>query len=181
MSDINLKPGEQLPDTAEQKYILMPDGTYALQVGSTPSLPVTVSASWRVATINEETANDTDKSFQVPADTERQVMWLFITLVTDATVGNRQLEIRVEDESSNVKAVWALAGVVQPASLTRQYMFAPAVTDLAAYRDTNTLFTPIPGLPFLKAGDTLRVFDNKAIAALDDMTVRIQHADRSIG
>ena len=80
----------------------------------------------------EETANDSDKTITVPAGEEWVVEWLWAELTTDATVGNRQLEVQILDDAADVIGEVA-TGIVQAASLTRYYLFAPNVTELAAF------------------------------------------------
>jgi len=143
--------------------------------------PLDVRDTWRVATIQDETLNDSDKSFAVPASTERHVLNIWVEFTSTATVGNRQLVVEVQDSTTDVLAQWARPGVVQAASLTRHYEFAPGLPDDLAFRDTDYLRTPIPTTGLLKATDILRVYDNNAVdAAADDMVVMIMYADRTV-
>ena len=137
--------------------------------------------TWRVALQSDITLNDSDKSFVVPADTEQQIFWIWVELTTTATVGDRQLVIEVQETGADVIGQWARAAMVQPASLAKYYIFAPAMADLSAWRDTDYLTTPIPPPAFLREGDILRVYDNNAVdAAADDMIVQIQYGARVI-
>lgn len=147
-----------------------------IQIASMPS----VTESWRVSLQIDETLDNTNKTFTVPAATEWQILWVWVELTTTATVGNRQLAIELQDAAFDIIGV-IRSDIVQAASLTRWYMFAPGMGDLAAFRDTTLLSTPIPNGLFLSAGQILRVWDNKAIAAAaDDMIVQMQIASRTV-
>lgn len=140
-----------------------------------------VTGPWVVGTISDTTLNDSDKSFVVPAATERQILWILVAYAASGTVGNRQLAIEVQITGPAVSAHLARAAIVQLAGTTYNYLFAPGVADMPSLRDSDFLTTPIPPTTVLKAGDTLRIWDNNAIdAAADDMTIRIQHADRTV-
>ena len=143
--------------------------------------PVDVRDTWRVATIQDENLNDSDKAFAVPADTERHILNIWVEFTSTVTVGDRQLVVEIQDAAADVIAQWARVGVVQTASLTRYYELAPGLPDDLAFRDTDYLRCPIPVTSLLKATDILRVYDNNAVdAAADDMIVMIQLADRGI-
>lgn len=139
------------------------------------------SEIWRINLLPDEDLNDSDKLFIMPEDQEWQILWIWVELATTAAAGNRQLVIEVLDDEGDVIGQLARAGVVQAASLTRYYLFAPAVADMTGYRDTDYLSTPIPPTTFLQTGNTLRIWDNNAIAAAaDDMIVQIQYAYRGV-
>jgi hypothetical protein len=73
------------------------------------------------------------------------------------------------------------AGIVQAASLTRNYLFAPSLADLTSFRDTSFLMTPLMPTLFLSAGQQLRILDSGAIAAAaDDMLIYVQYAWRTV-
>ena len=127
----------------------------------------------------DEAADDSDKSFAVPASTYEQVLWIWVELTTTATVGDRQIVVELQDSAADVIAQWR-AGAVQAASLTRYYCFAPANADLTAFRDTDYLMTPIPPTIILPAAYIVRVYDNNAVAAAaDDLIVQYMCARRS--
>ena len=155
-----------------------------LQVNDTDvsaSNPVNSIDSWRVSLVSDETTNDSDKDiYDCPADTEAQVLWLWIELTTTATVGDRQLVVEIQDSAGDVIAQFR-AGAVQAASLTRYYQFAASMADLTSFRDTDYLMTPLPPGLLLQAGDQLRVYDNNAVAAAaDDLVCQMQIATRSV-
>lgn len=117
----------------------------------------------------DSAANDSDKTITVPASQVWELQCVHISLVTTATVGNRQVEVRVTDGSDNV--IWqGSAGAVQAASLTRVYEFFPSAPLPTAFTD-GKITVPMPAMT-LEAGWKIRVLDNAAVdAAADDMTV----------
>ena len=138
-------------------------------------------ADWTVSLLSNETADDSDKSFTVPANTEYQILWVWVELVTTATVGDRQLVLEIQDAAADVIGR-IIPAEVQAASLSREYMFAPALADqLTGWRDATWLMCPIPSTQFMSAGQILRVYDNNAVAAAaDDMVVQVQIASRTV-
>lgn len=128
--------------------------------------------TWLGALESDTTANDSDKSFTVPAGYEAYCMSVRVELTTTATVGNRQITL-LFTTGGGTTILAVKAGTTQAASLTRYYNFAIGMPDLFGFRDTSTLMTPLPGVR-LPAGYILRVYDSAAIdAAQDDMNVQI--------
>ena len=122
--------------------------------------------------LNDISANDSDKAFTVPAGYEWIVKSVSVKLVSDVSVGNRQIALEFRDDS-DVVIYSVRAGAVQAASLTRYYNFAMGAADLAAFRDTDYLSNAMPEIHLL-AGYDIRVYDKAAIAAAtDDMDVHI--------
>ena len=119
----------------------------------------------------EETTPDGDKTITVPAGEEWVIEWLYVEYTSDANPGNRQLEVEVQDDAADIIAR-LVTGVVQAAGIVRYYLFAPDVTELAAFRDTDKLSTIMPKW-VLPAGYAIRVYDNAAISAAGD-TANIQ-------
>lgn len=141
--------------------------------------PLVADDSWRVSTQSFTTTDDSDVTFTVPALTEWQILSIYVSLTSTATAGNRQMSVRFLDASDNIIGN-VRAGIVQAASLTRVYQFAPGVPQDAAFRDTDYLAVSM--MPMLLApGQKVRILDKAAIAAAaDDMVVRMQIAARSI-
>ena len=161
--------GNTIKDGTGNSYWLLVDseGRLIVSPGFTPGLSA------------EETANDSDKSFTVPANTEWMIKSIWVELITTVSAGDRQMEIQIQDDSADVIGS-IRAGIVQTASLTRYYLFALGVADLTSFRDTDHLTTPIPEL-WLPASYVLRVFDNAAVdVAADDMVVQIRYASRAV-
>ena len=143
--------------------------------------PLPTIDAWRVSLQADETADDSDKTFTVPASTEWQILWIWVEFTSTATVGDRQLVIEVQDSANDVIGQPMRAQAVQAASLTRYYMFGASLPDLDAFRDTDWLCSPIPPGLILQAGDQLRIYDNNAVdAAVDDMILQVQVGARSV-
>lgn len=139
---------------------------------------VTVPA-WAINLTSEETLNDSDKTFTVPASTEWKIESIWIEFVSTATAGTRQIEIQILDGSSDVIMKF-YAGATQSVSITRNYLFAPGAEALTAFRDTDFISTPIPEV-ILPATYGIRVFDNSVSdAAADDMVVHLRYASRTV-
>jgi len=127
---------------------------------------------------SSETSNDSDITLTVPALTEWEILTIWVELVTDATVGNRQVAIEIQDSAADV-ILRISAGIVQAASLTRNYAFGHGLQDLTAFRDTAYLTTPLPKI-ILPPAYIVRVLDSAAIAAAtDDMVVQMLVMARS--
>lgn len=118
----------------------------------------------------DATLNSSNKSWVVPNGETWKLMYGRCSLITTATVGNRQIVLEIQDASANI-VFSAEAGAVQAASLTREYEFMQGV-----YRETafivNSIQFPIPQDCLLLPGWTLRIYDSATVdAAADDMTV----------
>ena len=118
----------------------------------------------------DSTANDSDKSFVVPSGETWDLSYLNVILASTATVGNRQVTLEIQDDSSNV-ITKTTAGAVQAASGTVSYIFGQSLvreTSVVAGVLNCTISDDLILLP----GWTLRVYDSAAIdAAADDMTI----------
>jgi len=139
-----------------------------------------INHDWTPGLSSDTAADDSDKKLTVPASTEWRVKSIWVELTTTATAGDRQIMVEIQDASDDVVAQ-VRAGIVQAASLTRYYLFAPTVTELAAFRDTDYLSTIMPEW-VLPAGYDIRIYDKAAIAAAaDDMIVHALIESRSVG
>ena len=135
--------------------------------------------SWRVVLVADVTVDDSDKTLTVPATTEYEILSLYITLASTATVGNRQIVILFLS-AADVVIGEVKAGVTQAASLTYKYVCNPGVDNATALWSTDTVFMRLPHM-ILAAGQKVRVYDSAAIAAAaDDLTIQMQVASRSV-
>lgn len=142
--------------------------------------PMPISDTWRSDLQSDETANDSDKTFTVPADTEWQILWIWVEFTSTGTAGARQLVVQLQDSGSDVIGE-VRVGTTQAASLTYNYMIASSLADLTALRDTDWLMTPFPPTTVLEAGDKIRIYDNNAVdAAADDMVIQMGIATRGV-
>lgn len=116
--------------------------------------------------------NDSDKTLTVPAAKQWGLRSVYAKLISTATVGNRQMDVLITDASDNIIAKF-VAGAVQAASLTREYIFAPQHPQETAFTG-GVMLRALAGEMVLPAGYKARVYDSAAIdAAADDLTVRL--------
>jgi len=142
-------------------------------------VPVQEQGRWTVSSQADESADDSDKTFVVPATAEWQVLWVWVEYTASGDAGDRQLVVQIQDAAADVIGE-IRAGATQAASEARNYLFAPGMADLTAMRDTDYLMTPIPPTLILGPGQIVRVYDNNAVAAAaDDMVVQMQVAART--
>ena len=121
---------------------------------------------------SEAVADDSDKTFTVPAGKQWTIKSIYALLVSTATVGNRILTV-LFTKADNTTVLEIRAGVAQAASLTYRYGLFPG----AAFNTTvanNFSLTPIPPDFVLPAGYKVRIYDSAAIAAAaDDLTLQM--------
>ncbi|MFA5035650.1 MAG: hypothetical protein WC479_00535 [Candidatus Izemoplasmatales bacterium] len=121
---------------------------------------------------SDVTEDDSDKTFTVPAGFTWEILSIRVDYTSSADAGNRQLCIELTDGTNVIQRI--MAGIVQAASLTRNYNFAVGLPDMTAFRDTSHLANPIPNGLILLPGYTVRIYDKAVIAAAaDDMLVRM--------
>lgn len=131
--------------------------------------------------IRDATANDSDKTvLTCPANKVIEILSVHIVLTSTATVGNRQILARVQDDTDTLVGDFH-AGAVQAASNTYHYVYGPGV-----YRETSfvdgSIQCPFPRETILLPGWDLRVYDSAAIAAAaDDMTVDVVYRESYLG
>jgi hypothetical protein len=129
--------------------------------------------------ILDQVLNDSDKPFVVPAGQRYKIRYGQVTLISTATVGNRQMALEIQDDAANV-VFRSLAGAVQAESLTREYHFAPNPVRESAFVN-GQIMVPIPPDLILLPAWTMRLYDTAAIdAAADDMTVAMMIEDREL-
>lgn len=124
----------------------------------------------------DTTTSSSVKTFTVPAGHQWRIKSIYCAYTTNATVGNRNVQVEVLTPGS-VVIYSACAGTTQAASLTRNYNFAPYLADLTAFRNTTFLSTPLAGL-ILQPGYILKVYDVAAIApagASENLLVHLQY------
>ena len=137
-----------------------------------------VREMWQPSLQSDVSADDSDKTFTVPASTLWEIQSIAVNLVTTVVAGARQMTIEVQDGSANV-LLTVKAGATQIASLTYDYSFASGLNDLTAVRDTSFLHTPFAQGLILLPSYVVRVYDSAAIdAAADDMEVFMMVKER---
>lgn len=138
-----------------------------------------MTTKWQVAFIQDITENDSDKTFTVPDNQEWEILWIYVQYTSTVTGDSRQLEVQIIDNGDSV-AQWQ-TGATQAANLTYNYLFGVGIPDLLSVRSTNYLMTPLIGTPYLKDGQSIRVWDKNARdASGDDMLVKIEYGYHDI-
>ena len=127
---------------------------------------------------NDAALNDSDKAFAVPAGKEWEIFFIQATLISTATVGNRQMRLEIGDGSNLF--LFKNWGAVQAASLTRNYYAAAGLPDDVAFDAGGRIRMLFEGRGIiLPAAWTVRLYDVTAVdAAADDLTVRILGRER---
>ncbi len=121
----------------------------------------------------DEATNDSDKTLVVPADTTWEILNIRAELIATATVGNRQMRLEIQDSASDIIYEHRhQTAILQAASATRIYNWAPGSVDLAALIETDTIFWQIPRL-ILPEASIIRIYDINAVdAAADDLVLQ---------
>jgi len=137
--------------------------------------------------IYDETANDSDKTWTVPAGRKWDLKSIEVGILADATVGNRLLEWSISNALGNVIAIGINSGAIAAAAYGG--MFICNSTNVAAAPVRRSLVNPannngvfqydtLPSPCILPAGYVIRVWDLGAVSvAGDDMTVAIHYID----
>lgn len=145
----------------------------ALNKSSSNSIEVTSGSS------SYSSQNGSEKTWTVPVGVEWQITQFYADFVSSATVGNRQLALRILN-AADLACSRLPTGTTQAASLTRRYSWGIGLPDLTAFRDTDKLETPLPPL-ILPAGFKIKIIDTSAIdTSGDTLTVRGLVLQRSI-
>ena len=122
--------------------------------------------------VTSEASNDFDVSFPVPNNIQWLVESIYVEYTSENTGSDRQLEIQILDHLGDVIGSFR-AGKEQAVNTVRKYMFAPGLERLTAFYDTDYLTVPLPFNYVLREGWVIRVFDNNAVSATDDMDIQI--------
>lgn len=127
----------------------------------------------------DATLDDSDKTFTVPAGRLWWVHYIYIQLVTTATVGNRRIRIIARQDGAN--DYWDItAAAAQAASATRIYNLAAGVPHETGFEDQR-LYLPIPPRLLLPAAGNIQVLDNVVVdPAADDMAVTLTYDEITV-
>ena len=140
----------------------------------------------RIVWTRDATADDSDKTFTVPAGKVWSVLSIEASMICSATVGNRYLGVDITNGAAKVFSS-ALTGAVAASAVCGIYLapgsppssgtpykvnLASGVQETVCTRDT------IPTPMLLPAGYVVRVWDEAAIdAAADDLTVALHYIE----
>lgn len=121
--------------------------------------------------------NDSDKTLTVTTGYQWVLHSIYAKLISTATAGNRQVDVLLTDGSDNIVTKY-VAGAVQTASLTREYIFAPLHPQETAFTN-GIMLRALAGYIILPEGYKIRIYDSAAIAAAaDDLEYRILVEER---
>lgn len=135
----------------------------------------------------DATANDSDKTFTVPAGKVRQLLSLEACLKATATVGNRFLQISMTDGTNSIYR-WQNSSAIAASQQGTVYMAANVTPGVVSKRgldgaepgagQATAVAVPCPDMMILTAGYTVRVWDTAAIdPAADDLTVVLHYVE----
>lgn len=138
--------------------------------------------------IYDATANDSDKSFTVPAGKVWDLTEVDAEIVCTATVGNRTLQIIITDGTNNRFLTIPTAAIT--ASQQGRAVLTNAASSTTAFgmrrldnsgNDNQISTHPLPKPYYLPAGWVIRVYDSAAIdAAADDLTVQLRYTEYDV-
>ena len=99
------------------------------------------------------------------SDSNQIIKGIGVKLVSDATVGNRQIDVEVFSGSDIYAKI--SAGVVQAASLTRRFFFGPGLEREAAFIDDNVMVS-LSSEFILPKDFSLKIYDSADISSGGD-------------
>jgi len=126
----------------------------------------------------EETANDSDKTFVVPAGKLWKMLSIYVHYTATADVGNRFVNIQIIDPDT--KVVFYVRAAAQVASAQIWYVWVPALSP-----DDNAsnymFYGPLPSPCILPPGWSIHIWDESAIQpAADDMLCYLIYGEADI-
>lgn len=131
-----------------------------------------VKATGNPTLIEDETLNDSDKVFTVPANRLWHILWIYIELTATATAGVRLMPVTIRDASDDT--IYNLPSREGTSAFeTRQFLWIAGVEYLSTPTQNHVLQPISPNL-VVPAGFDIRIFDSAAIdPAADDMIVHM--------
>ena len=126
---------------------------------------------------SDETLNDSDKTFTVPATEQWRLDSIGVNFASTADVGNRRVAVLITT-AADVQVAASVSGVDHTASLTWDYTFANDLARDAAVVVLN-VGVPLPRM-VVPGGYKIVVKDLAAVAAAaDDMKVYIHGENKA--
>ena len=146
-----------------------------------PTLEVNPNLSRRTKIVQliDETIDDQEKTWYVPAGKKWKFLWGKIKYQADANVGNRQLMINILNASTEL---WIVECADQAESTTIHYHIGAAHLKDASVTAV-CVFLPFPKDMIMFAGDGLMIWDDAGISGADDMKVTfyVEETDLLVG
>ena len=134
----------------------------------------------RIYQESDTTADDSDKTFTVPANRQWRPVTIFVDLGTTATSGNRLMRIDFGDGTNVIYRVTSAFEHIP--SLQTYYCFSRSDSDSKTPSSIGgTVYDTFPKDMILLAAYTIRVYDSLVVdVAADDMTVRMMIDERIV-
>ena len=122
--------------------------------------------------IEDETADDSNKTFTVDSGEIWEILWIYTELATTSTVGNRHLTVRFTDASDDIIfECHAKSEIV--ANDANQFIWLTGISGHFSL-GTNKFHMALPSKSFLPAGYKIQVLDKNAVdAAADDLIIHM--------
>ena len=130
-------------------------------------------SSWGVPThlMDDETDNDSNKTFTPTAGKLWYISGIGVRVVATATSGNREIQVKIRQQSDNDVVMTFSAGALITAGQTKELNFISGGGGReTSFVGTNTsaMFVPLPQ-PFVMTDTfTIQVYDVTAVDAADD-------------
>ena len=177
MADITVVGADGVPIKAKD----MGDGTFQIAnqttiVGSLVNLPT--RETWTPLTIIDSAVGG-NKIFVVPSGKEYEVLAIYVSFTSTATVGNRNILVFFATSLTEVTGQ-ADAGITQSASTTVGYTIAPNIAKDTALNLAGGAGVTMPKM-ILSSGQQIIVRDGANVAwATDTASVAISLRQRSV-
>ncbi len=137
--------------------------------------PTSSQEGQTVMVLSEEVVDDSDKTLAFDTDVgtgeKAEVLGIRVELTTSATVGNRQISIRVLDSAADIVREVRSNGTVV-ASTTKVFELAPGL--VAVDQGAGFQQEPLPSKFMFLKGQSLQVLDGVVVdPTVDDMIVHV--------
>ncbi len=151
------------------------DGTTPRAIGCTTSGALHTYPHGTLELEQDNTFDDSLKSFSVPAGEVWIIHWITINFSSTATAGNRLLRVTLQPLTS-ISDVFIESGVNHPASTVINYTLFPGAPKETAFVN-SALLLPLPTPCILPPAGLISILDSASIAvAADDMLVAVYHS-----
>jgi len=170
-----------IPFTTQKDGVRVPISLVQLVDGTKRPIPfISNSAPWGngVPTwIRDATLNDSDKSFTVPVGKIWILTHLYMILTATATVGNRNLTVRVNNTSGQEVAIYDYATAIAAGETRVREMAFEGFTDDWAVGPSGLSVGGMSKM-IIPGGYSVRLYDSAAIdAAADDLTINLNYLE----
>jgi len=125
-----------------------------------------------MGTVTTVRTTESDNSWSLINREDRQLIFFHVAYTSDATVGNRQISIEI-DNAAGDEVVDIHSGAVQAASLVRDYLFNPGVFRETSFVD-NAIHCPFPAGLVIPGNHTITILDKTAVSTGDSMIIGYQ-------